>query len=220
MPDSALNVRVGGYRAGMAALTAFALNCSLKSPDAESSTDRLLGEVLEELRRHGVESGPPVRMSEVDVKPGVTSDEGDGDDWPEIRGRILDADVFVLGTPIWVGHPSSFAQRVIERLDAFLGEEDEQGRMISYDRVALVAVVGNEDGAHHVAAELFQGLNDVGFTIPANGMTYWVGEAMQGTDYKDLPSRPEKTDAATKAAAANAAHLARLLQGSGYPTSS
>jgi len=204
----------------MASLTAFALNCSLKSPEEESSTDRLLGEVLDELRRHGVESDEPVRMSDVDVLPGVTSDEGEGDDWPAIRRRILGAQVFVLGTPIWVGHPSSFAQRVIERLDAFLGEEDEQGRMVSYDRVALVAVVGNEDGAHHVAAELFQGLNDVGFTIPANGMTYWVGEAMQATDYADLPERPEKTDAATKAAAANAAHLARLLQASGYPAGS
>lgn len=201
----------------MAGLHAFAINCSLKDPKTESSTDRLLGELLDELRGHGVESGEPLRMTSVDVLPGVTSDEGEGDDWPAVRRQILDADIFVLGTPIWVGHPSSFAQRVIERLDAFLGEEDEQGRMISYDRVALVAVVGNEDGAHHVTAELFQGLNDVGFTIPANGMTYWVGEAMQATDYKDLPSGSEKTAAATRAAAANAAHLARLLQASGYP---
>jgi hypothetical protein len=58
--------------------------------------------------------------------------------------------------------------------------------MVSYDRVALVAIVGNEDGAHHVSAEMFQGLNDVGFTIPANGVTYWVGEAMHKSDYTDL----------------------------------
>jgi hypothetical protein len=106
---------------------------------------------------------------------------------------------------------------VLERLDAFLGEKDDEGRMISVDRVALVAVVGNEDGAHHVAAELFQGLNDVGFTVPANGMTYWVGEAMHGTDYIDLPHGSEKTSAATKTAAANAAHLAQLLATSRYP---
>jgi hypothetical protein len=78
-------------------------------------------------------------------------------------------------------------------------------------------VVGNEDGAHHVAAELFQGLIDVGFTIPAKGMTYWVGEAMGKVDYKNLPSGSEKTRAATKAAAANAAHLAGPLQRDGYP---
>ena len=71
-------------------------------------------------------------------------------------------------------------------MDAFLGETDDRGRMVSFDRVALVAVVGNEDGAHHVSAELYQALNDVGFTLPANAVTYWVGEAMGSTDYKDL----------------------------------
>ena len=198
-------------------LRAFALNCSLKSGTEPSSTDQLLGELLDALREHGVESEPPVRMADLDVKPGVRSDEGDGDDWPGIRERILGADVFVLGTPIWVGHPSSFAQRVIERLDAFLGEEDEQGRMVSLDKVAIVTTVGNEDGAHAIAGNLYQALSDIGFTIPPQGQTYWVGEAMQGTDYKDLPDGSEKTDAATEAAAANAAHLARLLQANGYP---
>ena len=80
--------------------------------------------------------------------------------------QILDAELFVLATPIWMGHPSSNAQRVLERLDAFLGEKDDTDQFATVDRVALVAVVGNEDGAHHVGAELFQGLNDVGFTIP------------------------------------------------------
>ena len=134
-----------------------------------------------------------------------------------MRQKILDADIFVLGTPIWMGHPSSHAQRVLERLDAFLGETDPDGRMVSLDRVAIVAVVGNEDGAHHVAAELFQGLSDVGFTIPASGMTYWVGEAMHKTDYKDLPSGSDKTDQATRSAATNATHLARLLANAPYP---
>ena len=134
-----------------------------------------------------------------------------------MRQKILDADIFVLGTPIWMGHPSSHVQRVLKRLDAFLGETDPDGRMVSLDRVAIVAVVGNEDGAHHVAAELFQGLSDVGFTIAASGMTYWVGEAMHKTDYKGLPSGSDKTDQATRSAAANAAHLARLLPNAPYP---
>jgi multimeric flavodoxin WrbA len=198
-------------------LTAFALNCSLKSSTEASSTDKLIGEVLAALTEHGVSASGTVRFADCGVRAGVSSDEGDGDEWPSIRQRILDADIFVLGTPIWMGHPSSHAQRVLERLDAFLGETDASGRMVSLDRVAIVAVVGNEDGAHHVAAELFQGLNDVGFTIPAGGMTYWVGEAMHKTDYKDLPSGSAKTDQATKTAAANAAHLARLLADAPYP---
>jgi multimeric flavodoxin WrbA len=198
-------------------LTAFALNCSLKSSSEASSTDKLLGEMLAALAAHGVSASATVRIADCAVLPGVSSDEGDGDEWPSLRQQILDADIFVLGTPIWMGHPSSHAQRVLERLDAFLGETDSTGRMVSVDRVAIVAVVGNEDGAHHVAAELFQGLNDVGFTIAAGGMTYWVGEAMHKTDYKDLPSGSAKTDQATKSAAANAAHLARLLADAPYP---
>ena len=198
-------------------LTAFAINCSLKSSSEPSSTDKLLGEVLSALESHGVTPTGTVRIADLDIRPGVSSDEGDGDEWPPVRQQILDADIFVLGTPIWMGHPSSHAQRVLERLDAFLGETDSDGRMVSFDRVAVVAVVGNEDGAHHVAAELFQGLSDVGFTIPAGGMTYWVGEAMHKTDYKDLPSGSDKTNQATKTAAANAAHLARLLNDSPYP---
>jgi multimeric flavodoxin WrbA len=199
-------------------LAAFALNCSLKAGDVgPSSTDVLVGELLAALSTHGVRSLGVERVVDHDVAPGVTSDEGDGDAWPSLRAKVLEADIFVLGTPIWLGHPASPAQRVLERLDAFLGETDDDGRMISYDRVALVAVVGNEDGAHHVSAELFQGLNDVGFTIPANGVTYWVGEAMQGIDYKDVPGGSEKTRQATKAAAANAAHLARTLKTSPYP---
>ena len=123
----------------------------------------------------------------------------------------------MIGTPIWLGQPSSIAKRVTERMDAFLDDTDEQGRMKTFGKVALVAVVGNEDGAHHVGAELFQALNDVGFTLPASGMTYWVGEAMHKTDYKDLPSGSDKTNQATKTAAANAAHLARLLAYTPYP---
>lgn len=198
-------------------LRAVALNCTLKSGPDESSTDLLLAEVAAELRSHDVQVDPVIRVVDHDVMPGVTSDEGDGDEWPAIRRQILDADILVLGTPIWLGHPSSVAARVLERMDAFLGETDDAGRMVSYGRVAMVAVVGNEDGAHHVSAELFQGLNDVGFSLAANAVTYWVGEAMQGTDYKDLDTRPDTTANATAMAVRNTVHLARLLKESAYP---
>jgi hypothetical protein len=64
---------------------------------------------------------------------------------------------------------------------------------------------------------LYQALNDVGFTLPANAVTYWVGEAMGSTDYKDLGREREKVTSATTRAACNAAHLARLLREAGYP---
>jgi multimeric flavodoxin WrbA len=198
-------------------LTAIALNCTLEHAPGESSTDKLLGEVLGELRGLGVDAAEPVRVVDLDIKPGVRSDEGDGDEWPPLRRRGLDADILVLGTPIWLGQPSSVAKRVLERMDAFLGETDGEGRMVSYGTTAIVAVVGNEDGAHHVSAELFQALNDVGFTLAPGAVTYWVGEAMQGTDYKDMQPAPEKTAQATTTAARNAVHLANLLAASPYP---
>jgi multimeric flavodoxin WrbA len=121
-------------------LTAFAINCSLKSSSDPSSTDKLVGEVLAALATHGVSPAGSVRIADLDICAGVSSDEGDGDEWPAVRQQILDADIFVLGTPIWMGHPSSHAQRVLERLDAFLGETSSDGRMVSLDRVAVVAV--------------------------------------------------------------------------------
>ncbi|MBZ9918653.1 MULTISPECIES: NAD(P)H-dependent oxidoreductase [unclassified Mesorhizobium] len=194
-------------------LTAFALNCTLKaSDDAEkSSTDRLLADLLAAMVPHGVR-GEIVRALDHDVKPGVLSDMGEGDGWPQLRRKILDADIFVLGLPIWLGQPSSVAKRILERMDAFLSETDKQGRMPAAGKVAIVAIVGNEDGAHACHAACFQALNDVGFTIPANGGVYWVGQAMGDVNYVDLPGTPEAVVEMIEMTASNAAHLASVLK--------
>lgn len=199
-----------------AALDVLAFNCSLKGGGAPSSTDRLLSELLAALGKEGAR-GEIVRAADHDIKPGVSSDEGPGDAWPALRARVLAADIVVIGSPIWLGQPSSIAKRVLERLDAFLSETDEQGRMVSFGRVAVVGVVGNEDGAHHVSAELYQALNDTGFTIAATAVSYWVGEAMQKTDFQDLPKTPDATDSAMLAAVRNAVHLAKFLKQNPYP---
>lgn len=185
------------------------------SPKA-SSSDLLARQVAAEFKEHQVTS-EILRIVDFNVKPGVLKDMGESDQWPAIRQKLLSADILVLATPIWVGHPSSLAQRVLERLDAELSETDEQGRPILFGKVGLVAVVGNEDGAHHVIADLGQGLSDVGFTLAAQGSTYWVGQAMHTTDYQDLQQTPEVTANATGIATRNSAHLARLLKASPYP---
>jgi multimeric flavodoxin WrbA len=200
----------------MATLRALVLVCSLKKTPAPSSSERLGREVLTALADHDVD-GDVVRVVDHDVRFGVSSDEGDGDAWPALRRRMLDAHILVMATPIWMGQPASVCKMVLERLDAELSETDEQGRMLTFGKVATVAVVGNEDGAHHVTAEVLQALNDVGFTVPASGGTYWVGEAMQKTDYVDAGPKPDTTGQATKTLAANAAHLARLLADAPYP---
>lgn len=199
-------------------LNALILVCTLSPSPKKSSSDLLAQQVGQKFSEHGVQS-EILRVVDYNVMPGVLKDMGEGDEWPGIREKILAADILVLATPIWVGHPSSVSQRVLERLDAELSETDSQGRPILFDKVAMVAVVGNEDGAHHVIADLSQGLSDVGFSIAAQGSTYWVGEAMHTTDFQDLEQTPEVTANATDISTRNSAHLAALLKSQPFPKS-
>ena len=198
------------------ALRAYGLNCTLKSGDESSSTQKLLDQLLRALGKHDVETASD-RVANFNVKPGVTADEGGGDEWPQLRKRIMEADILVVATPIWMGQPSSVCKRVLERLDAVLSEIDDDGRYPTFGKVAVAAVVGNEDGAHHCCAEIYQALTDVGFTIPGASPPYWVGEAMGSTDYQDLESTPRKVAETVRTIASNAAHLAQLLKKSPYP---
>jgi multimeric flavodoxin WrbA len=157
-------------------LTAIALNCTLKSDSqAESSTDAIIAVLREAFAKHAVTLTETVRVAAHDIRPGVTSDEGDGDAWPALREKILRHDILILGGPIWLGQISSVAKRVLERMDAFLSETDERNRMPSFGKVAVASIVGNEDGAHYSSAQIFQALNDVGWTIPSVAACYWVG---------------------------------------------
>src|SRR3954454_21135288 len=214
-------------------LHALALVCSLKASPEPSSSERLAREVLAALEEQGA-SHEVVRVVDHDVKPGVQVDMGDGDEWPQIREKLLAADILVFATPTWVGHMTSVAQGVLERLDGELSETDDSGRPLIGGKGAGVAgvgdgggpvrggrggvapVVGNEDAPHHISADAFQALVDVGFTIPAQGVTYWNGEAMQGVDYLELEQTPEPVAQATTTLAENAAHLARLLKANPY----
>ena len=199
-------------------LKALALNCTLKADSSEeSSTDAMIAVLAKAFGEKDVTISEIVRVAALDIKTGVTSDEGDGDAWPTLREKILAHDILIFGGPIWMGQISSVAKRVLERMDAFLSETDDHGRMPSYGKVAIAAIVGNEDGAHFSSAELFQALNDVGWTIPAVAACYWVGEAMGSTDLKDLDDTPETVTKAAIMVASNAAHLAELLQSSPYP---
>lgn len=197
-------------------LTALALNCSLKPSPESTSTQLLLDQVLAALAEHDV-TGRQVRVVDLDIKPGVEADMGDGDEWPALRAQVRAADILIIGTPTWVGHMSSVAQRVIERLDAELSETDQDGRPALTGLVAAMAVVGNEDGAHKITGDLCQSLVDLGCTIPAQASTYWNGEAMHTVDYRDLDETPEEVSSATAALARNAAHLAHVLRATPYP---
>ena len=112
----------------------------MKRGKEASSTDQILREAIAEFGKLGAE-GELVRIADLDIKPGVTSDEGAGDEWPALRRRLLAADIVLMGTPIWLGQPSSVAKRLLERMEGFLGETDERGRTPTYGKVAAVAVV-------------------------------------------------------------------------------
>ncbi|WP_278985771.1 flavodoxin family protein [Sphingobium yanoikuyae] len=199
-------------------LKALALNCTLKADGSEeSSTDAMIAVLAEAFSQYDVTVSKTVRVAALDIMPGVTSNVGDGDAWPGLREKILAHDILIFGGPIWMGQISSIAKRVLERMDAFLSETDDEGRMPSYGKVVVAAIVGNEDGAHFASAQLFQALNDVGWTIPAVAACYWVGEAMGAVDFKDLDETPEKVTKTAKMVAGNAAHLAGLLRSSPYP---
>jgi multimeric flavodoxin WrbA len=200
----------------MTQLKAVSLVCTLTSSPGESSSEQFSEEIEQELEKYDVET-TRFRVVDYKVRFGVEKDMGEGDEWPVIRREILDADILLICTPIWMGQLSSVAKMALERLGAELSETDEQGRPLLYGKVAIAGIVGNEDGAHHVSAALYQALSDTGFTIPAGGPAYWVGEAMGSVDYKDLDKTPDKTQQTMQTNAKNAAHLAKLLKQENYP---
>lgn len=192
------------------------LVCTLSSSPTESSSDKMAHDIGKALEEYGVDC-TYFRLADYNLKPGVEADMGEGDEWPAIRQHIVDSDILLISTPTWVGHMSSLAQRALERMDAEISIEDDEGRPGMFGKVAGVAVVGNEDGAHKICGDIFQALNDIGFTIPANGATYWNDEAMGSRDYKDLEEIPEAVETTTATLAKNLYHLATLLKNNQYP---
>jgi multimeric flavodoxin WrbA len=67
---------------------ALVLNCTFKPSPASSNTEALARVVIEALEGQGVTT-ELVRVADYDVHPGVSSDEGDGDQWPRLRSKIL-----------------------------------------------------------------------------------------------------------------------------------
>src|SRR5699024_12243911 len=122
-------------------LQAVALVCSLKPSPADSSSELLARQVLDELSTHGVH-GETLRVVDHDVRPGVADDMSDGVEWPRILERIRAADMLVFAPPTWLGHMQSVAQRVLERLDAQLSATVHDGRPAMFAKPPVVARVG------------------------------------------------------------------------------
>lgn len=189
------------------------LNCTLKRSPEPSNTELLLAVVRGELERGGAET-TTFRVVDEHVLEGVSSEpQGEGDGWPPIRAAIVASEILVIATPTWLGQPSSVAKRVLERLDALISETGDDDRPIAYDRVAGFVVTGNEDGAHHVIAELAQGVVDVGFTVPGQAWTYWNMGPGPGPSYGDTDHGHEWSRRTGETAARNLLRTARALRG-------
>lgn len=192
------------------------LSCTLKRSPETSNTEMLASVVDDALKAEGVETRT-FRLVDMDIAPGVTSDEGDGDEWPQVHAALLDAEIVVFASPTWVGKPSSIAQRALERMDAMISETDDDDRPVAYDKVAGVVVTGNEDGAHHVIGEISGGLGDIGYTIPGQAWTYWNKGPGPGDEYPDTDEGHEWSATTGRTAAANLLAAARALSGGTLP---
>ncbi len=186
------------------------INCTLKPSPEQSNTEALLKVLAEALESHDVEC-ELIRAVDLDLKPGVETDMGEGDDWPPVHEKLLDSEILVIGTPTWLGRPSSIASRVLERMDAMLSETDDEERPVAYNRVAGAVVTGNEDGAHHCIYELSGQLGDIGYTIPGQAFTYWNKGPGPGDEYLETTEGHSWSHETARAAAQNLAGVARAL---------
>ncbi len=198
-------------------LKTLGINCTLKRSPEVSNTEALMNRVLGILGEHGVET-EILRVVDYDVRFGVTSDEGDGDEWPQILEKIKAADILLMGMSIWFGVRCSVAQMVIERLDGTYNETNDVGQYPLYNKVAGVVVTGNEDGAHASAETTLFNMTHLGCVVPPNADTYWVGDAGPGPSYIEAGGENHPyTQRTSSWCAHNLLHMARILRDNPIP---
>ena len=198
-------------------LSALGLNCTLKRSPERSHTEALMNQVLDLMAEHGAKT-EVLRPVDYAIKFGVSSDEGDGDEWPQVLEKIKAADIILMGMSIWFGVRSSVAQMVIERLDGSYNETNDVGQYPLYNKVAGVVVTGNEDGAHACAESTLFNMTHLGCVVPPNADTYWVGDAGPGPSYLDAggPDHPY-TQRTSSWCAHNLLHMARIMRDNPIP---
>ena len=202
-------------------LKALFINCTLKKSPDQSHTDGLLDVSRAILRANGV-AVESVRAVDHDIAfgvyPDMTEHGWESDAWPAIQEKVMEADILVLGTPIWLGEKSSVCTQVIERLYGFSAELNEQGQYAYYGRAGGCIVTGNEDGVKHCAMNILYSLQHLGYSIPPQADAGWIGEAGPGPSYMDPGSGgPENdfTQRNTTFMTWNLMHMARMLKDNG-----
>lgn len=203
-------------------LRALFINCTLKKSPAVSNTEGLAKISMHIMKKQGVEVAQ-IRAVDHDIATGVYPDMREhgwaNDDWPEIyKTKVMPADILVVCGPIWLGDNSSMTKRVIERLYGNSSELNAKGQYAYYGKVGGCIITGNEDGVKHCAMNILYSLQHIGYTIPPQADTGWIGEAGPGPSYLDKGSGgPENdfTNRNTTFMTWNLLHLAKLLKDSG-----
>ncbi len=202
-------------------LSAVFINCTLKRSPEVSNTRALADRSISVLEEQGVDV-EVIRALDHEIATGVRPDMTefgwDRDDWPEIFDKVMAADILVLLSPIWLGEKSSVCTQVIERLYGNSHLLNEDGQYAYYGRVGGCLITGNEDGAKHCAMNILYSLQHLGFTIPPQADSAWMGEAGPGPSYLDPGSGgPENdfTNRNTHFMTWNLLHLARMLKDAG-----
>jgi len=202
-------------------LSAFFINCTLKRSPETSNTEGLARISMDIMRANGVQVDS-LRAIDHDIATGVwpdmTEHGWDRDEWPEISERVMNADILVLLSPIWLGEKSSVCTKIIERLYGNSHLLNEQGQYAYYGRVAGCLITGNEDGVKHCAMNILYSLQHLGYVIPPQADAGWIGEAGPGPSYLDPGSGGpgnDFTNRNTTFMTWNLMHVARMLKDAG-----
>jgi len=194
------------------------LNCTLKKSPEVSNTRGLMDMSKSIMEANGITT-EVIRPVDHNIAFGVYPDMKEHgweiDEWPDIQKKVMDADILIIGSPIWLGEKSSVASLVIERLYGFSGILNKQGQYAYYGRVGGCIITGNEDGIKHCSMNLLYSLQHLGYTIPPQADAGWIGEAGPGPSYLEEGSGgPENdfTNRNTTFMTWNLMHLARMLK--------
>jgi len=213
-------------------LKAVFVNCTLKKSPAKSHTADLMSVSKKIMKSEGVVV-ELIRLVDHEIPAGVQPDmteEGlDKDEWPKIYEKIIDADILVIGTPIWLGERSSVASRLIERLYAMSAYQNDKGQYVYYGKAGGCIITGNEDGVKHCSMGILYSLQHLGYSIPPQADAGWIGKVGPGPSYGDMEWDGEKKDPPvgydseftnrnTTFMTYNLMHLAKMLKDQGgYP---
>jgi multimeric flavodoxin WrbA len=202
-------------------LSAVYINCTLKRSPEVSHTQGLGDRSIAIMQRNGVDV-ELFRAVDYEIATGVypdmTEHGAERDDWPAVYERVQAADILVLLAPIWLGEKSSVCTRVIERLYGNSHLLNEAGQYAYYGRVGGCIITGNEDGGKHCAMNILYSLQHLGYSIPPQADSAWLGEAGPGPSYLDPGSGgPDNdfTNRNTTFMTWNLLHLARMLRDAG-----